>query len=172
MICPVPNPPSHERAWRERFAITDVVSAYGMTEVNIPLYGRLGTSRPSTAGLVLDRWFEVQVRDPDTDDPLPAGEVGEIMVRPRIPFGFMSGYAGLPEATVTAWRNFWFHTGDSGTMDEDGWSPSSTAPKTASGGAGRTSPPSRWRAPSPAAKAWPRSRRMPCRRVPKAPRTR
>ena len=61
------------------------------------------------------------MRDPDTDDPLPAGEVGEIMVRPRIPFGFMSGYAGLPEATVTAWRNFWFHTGDSGTMDEDGW---------------------------------------------------
>lgn len=121
VICPVPNPPAHERAWRERFAITDVVSAYGMTEVNIPLYGRLGVSRPGTAGLVLDRWFEVQVRDPDTDDPLPAGAVGEIMVRPRIPFGFMSGYGGLPEATVTAWRNFWFHTGDSGTMDEDGW---------------------------------------------------
>ena len=43
------------------------------------------------------------------------------MVRPKVPFGFMSGYAGLPQATVTAWRNFWFHTGDSGTMAEDGW---------------------------------------------------
>jgi crotonobetaine/carnitine-CoA ligase len=121
VICPVPNPPGHEQAWRERFAIPEVVSAYGMTEVNIPLYGRLGTSRPGTAGLVLDRWFEVEVRDPVTDDLLPAGEVGEIMVRPKVPFAFMAGYAGLPDATVAAWRNFWFHTGDSGVMDDDGW---------------------------------------------------
>lgn len=121
VICPVPNPAPHEGAWRERFAIPEVVTAYGMTEVNIPLYGRLGTSRPGTAGRPLDRWFEVEVRDPDTDDRLPAGVIGEIMVRPRVPFGFMSGYAGLPEATVAAWRNFWFHTGDSATMDEEGW---------------------------------------------------
>jgi crotonobetaine/carnitine-CoA ligase len=121
VICPVPNPAPHERAWRERFAIPEVVTAYGMTEVNIPLYGRLGTSRPGTAGRVLERWFEVEVRDPDTDDRLAAGQVGEIMVRPRVPFGFMSGYAGLPEATVAAWRNFWFHTGDSGAMEQDGW---------------------------------------------------
>ena len=98
-----------------------MVSAYGMTEVNIPLYGRLGTSRPGTAGKVLDRWFEVEVRDPETDDRLPAGEVGEIMVRPKVPFGFMTGYAGLPEATLAAWRSFWFHTGDSGVMDDAGW---------------------------------------------------
>ena len=43
------------------------------------------------------------------------------MVRPRVPFGFMAGYHGLPEATVDAWRSFWFHTGDSGVMDEQGW---------------------------------------------------
>ena len=121
VICPVPNPPAHERAWRERFGIGEVVSAYGMTEVNIPLYGRLGTSRPGTAGLVLDRWFEVEVRDPDTDDPLPRGTVGEIMVRPKVPFGFMAGYVGLPERTLESWRSFWFHTGDSGVMGEDGW---------------------------------------------------
>jgi crotonobetaine/carnitine-CoA ligase len=121
VVCPVPNPPPHERAWHERFGIPEVVSAYGMTEVNIPLYGRLGTSRPGTAGLVLDRWFEGTVRDPDTDDLMAAGEVGEIMVRPKVPFGFMAGYAGLPDATLKAWRNFWFHTGDSGVMDEQGW---------------------------------------------------
>ena len=43
------------------------------------------------------------------------------MVRPRVPFGFMAGYAGLPERTLEAWRSFWFHTGDSGVMDESGW---------------------------------------------------
>lgn len=121
VVCPVPNPPAHEHAWRERFGVPEVVSAYGMTEVNIPLYGRLGHSRPGTAGLVLDRWFEVEVRDPETDDLLPRGEVGEIMVRPRVPFGFMAGYAGLPDRTLEAWRSFWFHTGDSGVMDEGGW---------------------------------------------------
>ena len=121
VVCPVPNPPAHEAAWRERFGVPEVVTAYGMTEVNIPLYGRLGQSRPGTAGLVLDRWFEVEVRDPDTDAPLPRGTVGEIMVRPRLPFGFMAGYHGLPEATVAAWRSFWFHTGDSGVMDAEGW---------------------------------------------------
>jgi crotonobetaine/carnitine-CoA ligase len=73
------------------------------------------------AGLVLDRWFEVEVRDPESDAPVPRGTVGEIMVRPRVPFGFMTGYHGLPEVTVEAWRSFWFHTGDSGVMDDDGW---------------------------------------------------
>lgn len=121
VICPVPNPPAHEAAWRERFGVAEVVTAYGMTEVNIPLYGRLGTTRPGTAGVALDRFFEVSVREPDTDLPVATGDVGEIMVRPRIPSGFMSGYLGQPEATVAAWRSFWFHTGDSGTMDEGGW---------------------------------------------------
>ena len=121
VVCPVPNPPAHEAAWRDRFGVPEVVSAYGMTEVNIPLYGRLGQSRPGTAGKILDRWFEVSVRDPRTDDVLPPGEVGEIMVRPKVPFAFMAGYAGLPQATVDAWQNFWFHTGDSGVMDADGW---------------------------------------------------
>lgn len=121
VVCPVPNPPAHERAWRERFGVGDVVSAYGMTEVNIPLYGRLGVSRPGAAGRALDRWFEVEIRDADTDLPVPEGVTGEIMVRPKVPFGFMAGYVGLPEATVEAWRNLWFHTGDSGRMDADGW---------------------------------------------------
>ena len=121
VVCPVPNPPAHESAWRDRFGVPEVVSAYGMTEVNIPLYGRLGHSRPGAAGLVLDRWFEVEIRDAETDAPVPRGEVGEIMVRPRVPFGFMAGYHGLPEATVEAWRSLWFHTGDSGVMDEQGW---------------------------------------------------
>lgn len=121
VICPVPNPLAHEEAWRERFAIDEVVSAYGMTEVNIPLYGRLGESRPGTAGKVLEKWFEVTIRDPQNDDELPPGVPGEIMVRPRVPFGFMAGYAGLPDATLESWRNFWFHTGDSGVADDEGW---------------------------------------------------
>lgn len=51
---------------------------------------------------------------------MPPREVGEIVVRPLLPFGFMSGYDGQPDKTVDAWRNLWFHTGDAGWMDETG----------------------------------------------------
>ena len=115
-----PNPADHERTWRERFGVPDVISGFGMTECNIPVYGRMGESRPDTSGFVYDRYFAVEIRDPDSDDPLPPGTVGEIMVRPHVPFGFMAGYNAMPDKTVEACRNFWFHTGDAGIMDGDG----------------------------------------------------
>ncbi len=121
IIQTAPNPPEHERTWRERFGIPEVLSGFGMTEVNIAVYGQMGKPRPGTCGKVYGRYFEVEVRDPETDEPVPADAVGEIMVRPRVPFGFMAGYYKMPEKTVEAWRNFWFHTGDAGSMDADGY---------------------------------------------------
>jgi len=115
-----PNVPQHEAALRARFGVKDVVSGFGMTEVNIPIWGRLGEPAPGAAGWTHEEHFEVQIVDPDTDLPVPAGQVGEIVVRPRIPFGFMSGYFNAPEKTVEAWRNLWFHTGDAGVMDASG----------------------------------------------------
>ena len=46
---------------------------------------------------------------------------GEIVVRPKRAFAFFSGYYKRPEDTVEAWRNLWFHTGDRGRMDEEGF---------------------------------------------------
>ena len=119
-VMPAPNPPAVEAVLRERFGVPEVVSGYGMTEVNIPVWGRLGASRPGAAGWVHEKHFEVIVADPETDTPLPRGQAGEILVRPRVPGGFMAGYHGMPEKTVEAWRNLWFHTGDAGTIDESG----------------------------------------------------
>lgn len=119
-IVPAPNPPQHEHAWRTRFGIAEVVSAYGTTEANVPLWGRLGESRPGCAGYAYQPYFEVSLRDPDTEQPVAAGTVGEICVRSTVPFGFSAGYKGLPDATVQAWRNFWYHTGDLGVSDEQG----------------------------------------------------
>jgi acyl-CoA synthetase (AMP-forming)/AMP-acid ligase II len=54
----------------------------------------------------------------DDDRALPPGEVGEIVTRgPQV----MAGYWNRPEATEKAFRNGWLHTGDIGTMDEDGF---------------------------------------------------
>jgi crotonobetaine/carnitine-CoA ligase len=115
-----PNPPELDGRLRERFGVPDVVGMYGMTEVNIPLYTRRGEPAPGSCGVPLDDWFDLRIVDPATDVERARGEVGEIVVRPKHPFGFMAGYLGMPEQTVEAWRNLWFHTGDAARMRADG----------------------------------------------------
>ncbi len=115
-----PNLPVLETLFRQRFGVADVVSGYGMTEVNMPVWGRIGRSTPGAAGWVHSDHFELIIAHPDTDAELPRGSMGEILIRPRVPFGFMTGYHQASEKTVEAWRNLWFHSGDAGVMDADG----------------------------------------------------
>ena len=63
--------------------------------------------------------FEVIIADPDTDRELPRNEIGEILL-PEGAFCFNVGYFKMPDKTVEAWRNLWFHTGDAGHMDPEG----------------------------------------------------
>ena len=55
--------------------------------------------------------FEARVVD-DADNALPDGVPGELVLRADEPFAFATGYFGMPDKTVEAWRNLWFHTGD------------------------------------------------------------
>ena len=64
--------------------------------------------------------FEVKLFD-DTDEEVPPGQTGEIVIRPRAPGIMFSGYYNNPAATADAWRNGWFHTGDLGRATSDGW---------------------------------------------------
>ncbi|MDC0092684.1 AMP-binding protein [Alphaproteobacteria bacterium] len=120
LIGSAPLPSEAERVFRDRFGVKDVLPLYGMTEVNIPLYGLINEKGDGKCGKLYYKYFEVEIRDPETDLPLQDGEIGEIVVRPKQPFGFMSGYLGMPEKTIEAWRNFWFHTGDAGIKDLSG----------------------------------------------------
>jgi long-chain acyl-CoA synthetase len=62
---------------------------------------------------------DVEVRVVDADDrPLPAGEAGEVLVRGPV---VMAGYWEQPEATEEALRGGWLHTGDVGSLDDDGY---------------------------------------------------
>ena len=49
------------------------------------------------------------------------GAWGEILVRSHEPSGLFTRYVGDPGGTARAMRNGWFHTGDLGSMDEDGY---------------------------------------------------
>ena len=113
-----PNLPQHEAELRRRFGVQDVLSGFGMTEANVPIWGRIGQSAPGAAGWTHDEHFEVVIADPANDRPVEPGQLGEILIRPKIPFGFMSGYFNAPDKTVEAWRNLWFHSGDAGLRDK------------------------------------------------------
>ena len=51
---------------------------------------------------------------------MAVGEVGELTVRCRLPWLITHGYFEMPDATVKAWRNGWFHTGDALRRDAAG----------------------------------------------------
>jgi crotonobetaine/carnitine-CoA ligase len=96
-----------------------IIDAYGSTEATIPVWGSLhGDHAVGSAGKVIPE-FEVSIRD-EMDLELSVGEIGEICVRSREPFTMFQGYFNNSERTVSAWRNFWFHSGDRGRFDEDG----------------------------------------------------
>jgi long-chain acyl-CoA synthetase len=54
----------------------------------------------------------------DSDREVPDGELGEIVLRGE---NILKGYYKNPAATATAFRNGWFHTGDIGYRDSDGF---------------------------------------------------
>jgi crotonobetaine/carnitine-CoA ligase len=102
----------------KRFGVR-LLDGYGSTETN-HITGVSGDpTRPGSLGRALEE-FEVAVFNED-DAPVPPGDPGELVVRPRNPFSMASGYHGMPEATVLAWRNLWFHTGDRVICDSEGW---------------------------------------------------
>ncbi|MDX6471903.1 MAG: carnitine-CoA ligase [Gaiellaceae bacterium] len=109
----------HDPEFAERFGIK-LLEGYGLTEAGVAIYGRPGeTTPPGSCGRVSEDW-EVRLVD-DRDRDVPQGEPGEIVIRPRYPALIMPGYLNKPEATVAAWRNLWFHTGDLATVDADGF---------------------------------------------------
>jgi crotonobetaine/carnitine-CoA ligase len=64
-------------------------------------------------------FMEAMVLDPQ-DKPCEVGQPGELALRPKLPHLVLSEYIGKPEATVKAWRNLWFHTGDAAVLQPDG----------------------------------------------------
>jgi carnitine-CoA ligase len=102
----------------ERFGI-ELLDGYGSTETNFVLGCTLPGQRPGTMGPVVDG-FEARVVD-DLDNALPDGVPGELVLRADEPFAFAAGYFGMPDKTVEAWRNLWFHTGDRVLRDADGY---------------------------------------------------
>ena len=96
-----------------------LAEVYGMTEVPNAIENQMDTFRVGAAGRESSN-FAVRVVD-ENDQFVAPGVAGEIVVRPKKPGIMIKEYYKMPDATVTAFRNLWFHTGDRGRFDEDGY---------------------------------------------------
>lgn len=110
-------PPQIHGPFLERFGVP-LVDGYGSTETNFVFAGTIPSDRPGTMGY-LANGIEAQIVD-ENDSALPDGQAGELVLRAGEPFAFATGYFGMPEKTVEAWRNLWFHSGDRVVRDADG----------------------------------------------------
>jgi crotonobetaine/carnitine-CoA ligase len=115
--------PADPVGFAERFGIRLTGQGYGSTEC-YPMPQQLEQqdfTKPPTFLGKPHPLMEVIVANENGFALPPGGKfVGEILVRPRIPHAIFSGYYGDPEATCHVFRDLWFHTGDSATMDAEG----------------------------------------------------
>jgi carnitine-CoA ligase len=110
-----------QREFERRFSTPVIADAYGQTEVSpLSMSSLHGPRKPNTSGRCVS-YLQIAIVD-DADMEVPNGTVGEIVVRPATPdVMFFLGYWGNPESTISAFRNLWHHTGDYGTIDDDGF---------------------------------------------------
>ena len=105
-------------AFSRRFGC-DIYTIFNMTEISTPI---ISEPNPTVRGTCGRQRAGVDVRLVDDHDcEVPVGTVGEMILRTDRPWGMNSGYYRNPQATAAAWRNGWFHTGDSFRKDADGY---------------------------------------------------
>ncbi len=105
-----------------RFGLKMALAMYGSTEAGgfctMSPFGPESSHDFRWAGKPRDD-IDLQIWDPN-DEIVPPNMEGEIVIRDKLAHTIFSGYYGMPEKTAKACRNFWFHSGDMGYMDEQG----------------------------------------------------
>nr|MBC7245157.1 long-chain fatty acid--CoA ligase [Chloroflexota bacterium] len=105
------------RAFGERYGLP-IFEGYGLSETS-PVASFNPTDKPPRPGSIGQPIYGVQMRIVDENDhEVPPGTVGEIVIRGH---NVMKGYYKRPGLTAEAMRGGWFHTGDLGRRDEDGY---------------------------------------------------
>lgn len=114
-----PMPVEVDDIMKNRFGLTTFSAAYGVTEASLISWQPPGGyNKPNAAGVINDEYFDVRIFD-EEDNELPRGSRGEIVLRPKRPEVMFAGYWGRPEVTVETSRNWWYHTGDIGIIDDE-----------------------------------------------------
>ncbi len=116
-----PMAPAARQRFHDRFGIPVVTEAYGQTECNPIAQSPVDSQGPRLGSLGKPvPWLDVRLVD-DDESPVPYGQPGEVVLRPREPMVMFDGYWANPAATVAVSRDLWHHTGDVARLDEDGY---------------------------------------------------
>jgi crotonobetaine/carnitine-CoA ligase len=111
--------PSWTPEFETRFGCK-LVELYGLTEAGAMIFTPLDEPRRlGSCGKAIGP-FEVSLQDEEGFE-VPVGQAGELVIRPLEPSLIMQGYYGMPQETMYAFRNLWFHTGDILKRDADGF---------------------------------------------------
>lgn len=113
-----PAPVAVLEQFEERFGVK-LIEVFGSTELcacvqNTPSERKIGSCGKASPDCI------VEIHDED-GRRVPPGVEGEFVVRPKEPHIVVEEYWGDPAATAQAFRGLWFHTGDRGREDADGW---------------------------------------------------
>ncbi len=107
------------RQFEARFG-APMLEVYAMTEVGVLICSeRLHDRRDGSSGRP-HGWADIMVVDED-DNPVPPGTVGQLILRPQVINTYMIEYVNKPAETLAVWKNLWYHSGDLGYMDGDGY---------------------------------------------------
>jgi carnitine-CoA ligase len=121
LVAGSPFPASIAQIYRQRFGVQRVGSnCFGQTEACLITMLPYGVKPKPEASGVRSPAFDVRIVD-ENDAECPPGIAGEIIVRPRKPHIMFEGYYRSPEATMKTFKNLWYHTGDIGKFDEEGY---------------------------------------------------
>jgi long-chain acyl-CoA synthetase len=112
-----PSSADQLRRFHKHCQQAELFNGWGMTETQGPsIVLPRGSNKIESVGLPAP-WIEMKMFS-DEDIELPQGQIGEVVVRSWV---VTDGYYKDPEATAVAMRNGWFHTGDLGRVDSEGY---------------------------------------------------
>jgi len=122
VVTGVPLTAIDRQIWQERFGVEVMNSfAYGQTEANLVTLLPWGAAAPGLDSMgPPSEDFDMMVID-DAGNPVPIGDPGELVVRPRQPLTMFSGYWNRPADTLAAMDGLWWHTGDMARFDDQGY---------------------------------------------------
>ncbi|TDC58565.1 ATP-dependent acyl-CoA ligase [Actinomadura sp. KC345] len=114
----VPIPNDLYPGFETRFGLT-LLPCFGTSESSVVCYSAPGEVRPGSSGRPIPE-YAVAIAD-DEGKLVGPGDKGEILTRPKHPDAMMRGYYKQPELTAKVLRDLWYHTGDMGYLDADGY---------------------------------------------------